>query len=287
MASPLRIRKRPRLIKPVLIVGWTDAGHAGINTVEYLINQLGATEFAEIEPHNFSLLPHVNIKGGILQDIEYQQNEFYYWKNLKSTGDLLLFGSRPPVINHYELVNLIIDLADAFAVNRIYTVGGMQANTAHTADPKLFGIVNNPTLKSLMTKHDIESGTNYHGPTSINGMLSGTAKLRGIECVNLWARVPSYISEIPNPRICIAILDVLTSMLDIDIDCTEIENEALHADKQIERLVSYLRQQNPEIDHHIKSLEKNTIPEANKEDRLRFFEEIDDFLRDQDSTDSH
>ena len=281
LASPLRIHKRPRLIKPSLVVGWTDAGHVGINTIEYLINQLGATEFAEIEPHIFSLMPHASIKGGVLQHIEYQQNDFYYWKNLKSAGDLILFGSRPPIINQYELINLILDLADTFNVNRIYTVGGMQSNTAHTAEIGIFGIVNSAALKPFMAEYDVRLSTDYHGPTSINGMLSGTAKQRGIECINMWARVPNYISEIPNPRISIAVLDILTRILDIDFDFTEIENEATNADKQIERLVNYLRQQNPDIDRHIKSLERNTIPEANKEERLRFFEELEDFLRDQ------
>ena len=281
MAQPLIISKRPRLIEPSLIVGWADSGHVGINTVDYLISSLEAEECAEIEPQKFFPLPYALIKGGVLQDVEYQKNSFYYWKNMKSTGDLILFGSQPPAINQHELINLILDLAETFHVTRIYTVGGMQANTAHTTEPRIFGIINNPVLRSHLAKYDIESGTDYHGPVSINGLLLGLAKQRGIDAVSLWARVPSYISEIPNPRICMAILEVITAMLDINIDLSEIEGEAKHADKQIDKLVSYLRQQNPDIDRHIRRLERNIIPEATKEDRLKFFEDIDEFLREQ------
>ena len=83
MKSPVRIHKRPRLRNPYLIVGWEDAGLVGINAVDYLTDKLGAEEFAEIEPHDFSLLPYIRIKGGVLQEIEYPKNSFYYWKNKK------------------------------------------------------------------------------------------------------------------------------------------------------------------------------------------------------------
>ena len=50
MELPVRIYKRPRLRNPYLIVGWADAGHVGIDAIDYLIEQLGAEEFGEIEP---------------------------------------------------------------------------------------------------------------------------------------------------------------------------------------------------------------------------------------------
>ena len=281
MERPLRIHKRPRLKNPSLIAGWTDAGHIGINTVEYLIDKLGAEEFGEIESHNFSLLPYTQIKGGVVQGIEYPGNSLYYWKNRKSTGDLILLGSKPPDINHHQLANLILDVAELFDVSRIYTVGGIQANIAHTAPPRIFAIINNPNLRDYVAHYDIEPGTNYYGPTSINGLLLGIAKQRDIEGISLWGRVPSYIDEIPNPQVCEAILRVLTRMLDIDIDLSEIETEAHRANKQIDKLVSYLRQHNPDLDRHIGRLERGIITEASREDRQRFFQEIEEFLREQ------
>ncbi len=282
MESPVRIYKRPRLREPSLIVGWADAGLVGISAVDYLIDQLRAEEFGEIEPHNFSLLPHTIIKGGVLQEIEYPKNSFYYWKNRKFTGDLIILGSKPPALHHYELANLILDVAELFDVSRIYTVGGIYANIAHTEKPRIFAVINNPKLKKYMTHYDdVELGMNYHGPTSMNGLILGIAKHRNIEGISLWGRVPSYIGEIPNPRVCQAILRVLTRMLNIDIDFSEIEAEARHANKQIDELVSYLRQQSPDFDQHIGRLEKGMSVEASEEDRQRFFNEIEEFLRKQ------
>ncbi len=281
MESPVRIYKRPRLREPSLIIGWADAGLVGINAVDYLIDQLSAEEFGGIEPHNFSLLPHTIIKGGVLQEIEYPKNSFYYWKNRKFTGDLIILGSKPPALHHYEFANLILDVAELFDVSRIYTVGGIYANIAHTEKPRVFAVINNPRLKKYLTHYNVELGMDYHGPTSMNGLILGFAKQRNIEGISLWGRVPSYIGEIPNPQVCEAILRILTSMLGIDIDFSEIESEAHHANKQIEEMVNYIRQQNPDLDRHIGKLEKGMSMEVSQEDKQKFFRDIEEFLRKQ------
>lgn len=281
MELPVRIHKRPRLSNPSLVVGWTDIGLVGINAIDYLTNKLRAEEFGEIEPYDFSSLPHILIKGGVLQETEYPRNSFYYWKNKETTGDLIIFGSSPPALHHYEFINLILDVAELFDVRRIYTVGGIYANIAHTERPRVFAVINNPELKNYVMHYDVEWGIDYHGPTSINGLLLGIAKRRDIEGISLWGRVPSYIGEIPNPRVCEAVLQVLTSMLGIDIDFSEIEARARRATKQIDELVNYIRQQNPDLDRHIGKLEKGLNVETSREDRQRFFEEIEEFLRKQ------
>ena len=282
MQPPVRIYKRPRLRNPYLVVGWADIGLVGINAVDYLANKLKAEEFGKIEPYDFALLPHISIKGGVLQEIEYPRNSFYYWKNKETTGDLIILGSSPPALHHYAFANLILDVAELFGVRRIYTVGGIYANIAHTERPRVFAIVNNARLKDYVTHYDVElAGIDYHGPTSMNGLILGIAKRRNIEGISLWGRVPSYIGEIPNPQVSEAVLRVLTRMLGTDIDFSGIEAKARHANKQIDELVSHVRQQNPDLDRHIGKLEKGMSVEASREDRQRFFEEIEEFLRKQ------
>lgn len=281
MDSAIRIFKRPRLKSPSLIVGWEDTGLVGERAVDYLIDELGAKEFGEIEPHDFSLLPNSIVKGGILQEIEYPSNSFYYWKNKKSENDLIILSSRPPALHHYEFANLILDVAELCKVRRIYTVGGIYASIAHTAQPGVLAIINNPRLKDYVTRYGVELGLNYHGPTSMNGLLIGLAKYRNIEGISLWGQVPNYIGDIPNPRVCHAVLKVLTRMLDIDIDFNGIEIETLRASKRIDELVSYIRQQSPDLDRHIEKLEKGVHLEPSDEDRQGFFQDIEEYLRKQ------
>ena len=185
-------------------------------------------------------------------------------------------------MHHYEFAKLILDVAELFSVRRIYTVGAIYANVAHTAKPRVSAVINNPGLRKHVAPHGVELGMDYHGPTSMNGLLIGIAKHRGIEGINLWGRVPNYVGEVPNPHVCEAVLQVLTKMLDLDIDFSEIETEARYANKQIDELVSYIRQQNPDLARYIGKLEKGIHAETSEEDKKRFFEEIEEFLKKQD-----
>ncbi|MBI2851705.1 MAG: PAC2 family protein [Chloroflexi bacterium] len=279
MNSRLNIFEKPRLKNPSLVVGWADAGQVGVGVVDYLVGKLSTVEFAEIEPYDFSPLPDIFVRGGVLEEIEYPGNRFYYWKNRKSAGDLILFCTDPPSQGHYEFANLILDLAELFSVKRIYTVGGLLANVMHGENPELFAVVNSPRLKRQLRPFELEIGGDYHGPTSMNGLVLGLAKQRKIDGLSLWGRVPSYIGEIPNPSICEAILRVLTQLLTVDIDFSEIETEVRHANKQIEEIVSYIREQNPDLDRHIGKLEQGTPFDSSEEDRKKIIRDIEDFLR--------
>ena len=281
MELPIKIYKQPRLRNPYLIAGWADAGFVGINAVNYLIDKLGAQEFGEIEPSDYFLLPHSSIKGGVLQGIEYPESSFYYWKNDKSTEDLIIWGSTPPALKHYEFSSLIVDVAEHFGVERIYTVGGIYANIAHTEELKIFAVINNPRLKWYLKNYDVELGLDYHGPTSMNGLMLGIAKHRNIDGISLWGPVPGYIGDIPNPRVCCAVLKVLTTMLGVDIDLSEIEAEARNTAKEIDTLVNHVRRQNPELNDYMERLEKGIRFKASPENSQRFFAEIEEFLRKQ------
>ncbi|MFC1873905.1 PAC2 family protein [Chloroflexota bacterium] len=281
MDSAIKIFKRPRLKSPSLIVGWEDAGFVGKRAIDYLVDELGAEEFGEIDAHDFALLPNSIIKKGVLQEIEYLATTFNYWKNKKSGDDLIIIGSSPPAIHHYKFANLILDVAELFRVRRIYAVGGLYASIAHTSQPEVFAIINHPGLKDYVTRQGIELGLSYRGPTSMNGLIIGLARQRNIEGICLWGRVPNYISDIPNPGVCRAVLETLSSLLKIDIDFSEMEVDIRRSGKRIEELVSYIRQQNPDLDQHIERLENGIHLEPMEEDSQVFFKDIEEFLRKQ------
>ncbi|MBM2825331.1 MAG: hypothetical protein HW402_995 [Dehalococcoidales bacterium] len=279
MESPLIIYKRPRLRTPSLVIGWMDAGLVGISATDYLTDQLGAEEFAEIEPPDFSLLPLSLIKGGVLQEIEYPASCFYYWKNKKSTSDLIILGSKPPDVRRYEFANLVLDLAELFKVKRIYTVGGIRADIPETEEPRVFAIVNNYRLKKYVTQQGLELGTDYHGPTTMSGLILGIAKHRDIEGISLWGEVPNDTAETPNPTVCEAVLSVLTRLLGLDIDLSDID--AKYGGRQADELIGYVRQ--PDLDLHppMEKLQKGVSPEISEKDKQTFFDELEKFLKKQ------
>lgn len=273
----IRLERNPRLKNPYLIVGWPDAGYVGMKAVSFLQNRVGAIYLGDIEPYEFSAMPDSIIKNGLLQALEFPTSQFHYWKS-KKASDIIFFLGRQPALRPYAFASLILDVAQKFAVRRIYTVGGFYASLLHTEKPRILAVVNDVSLKRYIRDYDVDIGPDYHGPTSMNGILMGIAKERNIEGVSLWGQVPHYIGEIPNPQISLAALRVLIKMLKITLDFSELETEAEFAEKEIERLVSYVRQQSPDFDEYFKKLEAGTLT---KDEGEKFFKEIEDFLKKQ------
>lgn len=264
-----------------MVVGWDDAGRVGSGVASYLISKLGAEEFAEIEPQTFSIVPNTLVKDGVVEEIEYPETSFRYYKNKNSSNDLILFDSPSPGQNQHEYASLILDLAETFKVKRIYAVGGIPANIPHDEAPGLFAVANSSRVKRYLKPFGVEMGLDYYGPTNMNGLLLGLARQRTIDSLSIFGWVPSYISEIPNPRICEAILRVLARMLNVNIEFEEIEAEAEFSNKQINEVVAYIREQNPDFDRSIGRMSISPGFQAPEEDRRRIFKEIQDFLRKQ------
>lgn len=281
MKSPLRIYERPRLRNPLMVVGWDDAGHVGTGVTDYLISKLGAEEFAEIEPHKFSLVPNTLVKGGILEEIEYPNTAFHYYKNKNSASDLIIFGSQSPPQNQHEFASLIVDLAELFSVKRIYCSGGIPANIPHDEEPGLFAVANSTRVKRYLKPFGVEMGLDYYGPSSMNGLIMGLAKQRNIDALSIFGWVPCYIAEITNPKVCEAVLHVFARMLNVELDFTEIEADVNYSVKQIDEVVAFIREQNPDFDRQLGKMEIGSLFQPPEEDRKRFFKDIQDFLRKQ------
>ncbi len=282
MEMPVKLYDKPQLKRPYLVVGWPDAGQVGTMAVDYLKRKLNAQPLAEIDAHDFCFQPKSVVRMGIMEDMEFTKNEFSYWKNESGENDLIIFSSEPPDCRHYQFVNIVLDVAQQYGLERVCGVGGLWAGILHTVEPRVFAVVNKLYLREDMKGYDgVDVRMNYHGPTSMNGVLFMAAQRRGVEGNGLWGGGPNYIAQMPSPRVCCAVLDVLTQMLRLKLDLGEIESQAEYAEQQIDKLVSYVREQRPDFDEYLEKLGKGMRPEPTMENKQGFFKEIEDFLRSQ------
>ena len=91
----VRFYGEPELEKPVLIAGWPGIGNIGIAAVDTLREQIQAEEFGKIEPWGFFYPKKVSIKGGLLRDLEFPINNFYY-KRLERKDLIFFIGEEQP-----------------------------------------------------------------------------------------------------------------------------------------------------------------------------------------------
>ena len=74
----IKLYREPRLENPIMFVGWPGIGNIGIMAVNILRDILKAEDFGEIESWDFFYPREVSIRDGLLEDLEFPTNKFYY-----------------------------------------------------------------------------------------------------------------------------------------------------------------------------------------------------------------
>jgi len=231
--------RKPMLKNPPLVSAWGSIGdmelEAGIEAVTYLKDKLGARPFGEIEPYDFFDLS-IEVEGGLVKELEFPHSRFYSWENTEGDGLILFIADHEPAFRRYEYANLLLQVAEQFQVSRIYTVCAFPSLISHTAEPTVFGAVNNAGLFPYLEQCGV-SMIGERALVSMNGLLLSVAKKRGVEGIYLLGEVPSYVAEISNPKACLAILRALTGMLGIKIDLTEFGELIRQAEAEMDEMV--------------------------------------------------
>jgi len=293
------IYKEPRLENPVMVASWPGIGNIGIIAVDTLRNMLEAEELGEIEPWDFFYPKKVLIRNGELKELEFPSSKFYF----KRTGekDLLFFiGEEQPADGGrtyaegrkaYQMANLVLDVAQRFGCQRVYTSGAAVAPIHHTTRPKVWAVPNNKGLidevksyENTILMSEIEGRGGQGNITGLNGLLLGVARKRGIEAICVMGEIPVYLQgfPFPYPRASKSVLEVLTAALGIEINMDRIAAFIEQSDSQIEQLYEKFP---PEIKEQLDKLKyvsyaKPTEPAPiTEEDKKRILEDIDKFFK--------
>ena len=256
METELIIHETPHLSRPWLIggyEGWIDAGKVSSGSLTYLRKSLKAQKFAEILSDGFhdfrEFRPRVVVENGLIRQIEYPKNEFFYWKNRGSLPDLILFLGNEPHIRWKAFADLFIQLASQFGVERLVTIGGLYDQVVHTIPRKISVVANNPDLLKDLLVHDVQM-IDYAGPGSYVSLLQERANTDGIGSFMLWGRVPPYV-VMKSSWDCVQILELLAKLVPFEIDLNGLREEAKLIDKQLQKAV----EEKPDLRTYVKQLE--------------------------------
>jgi len=72
----------------------------------------------------------------------------------------------------------------------------------------------------------------------LNGILLGVAKERAVDAMCLLGEVPANAARLQNPMAALAVLRVMTRMLDIKVDLLELEQIAGQAKDQLKQMAA-------------------------------------------------
>ena len=238
MKGPVKLRARPKLNSPNMLAAWPGIGNVSMIVTSYLQRKLAFKELGEIEAAHFFDPIGVIARDNVVEAPQFPQSKFYYWKNAGEGSDLILFiGNDQPGSKAYELAGCVLDVGLSFQVKRVYTCAAALTQIHYTEQPRVWGVATSPQVAEELAKHDLVQ-RNTLQIAGLNGLLLGVAKERDIEGICLLGEVPTHTSRIENPMAALAILKVLTGMLGIKIDTTELAETARETREQIKQVTA-------------------------------------------------
>jgi len=219
-----------------MFASWPGIGDVSLIAAEYLKEKLNAVEIGEIDPVNFFEPVGVMVEDNVVESPRFPESKFYYWQDSKTGKGLVLFiGEEQPSSKGYELINCVLDVAQKLKVGRVYSCAAAVTRIHHSEEPKVWGVATKRELIGELNKYNVILRGDLR-IAGLNGLILGIAKERDIEGICLLGEVPTYSTQVANPKASLAVLEVLTKMLGIEVDLTELGNLAEQADREMERI---------------------------------------------------
>jgi len=281
----IKLYKEPKLRNPFMVAAWPGMGGVAIIAAQYLTEQWGAKELGSIAPEGFFDLNGVIIEDNLVRDVEFPENKFYLSRSRGRRDWIIFIGEAQPLMNGYELANLVLDVAQKFEVKRLYTFAAAPTHIYHTKRPRVLAVATMPKLIQGLQKYDV-APLKQGSISGLNGLLLGAAKQRNIPGICLLGEIPIYTTNIANPRSAKAVLQVLAEMSNLQIDLTDIDSWAKETGQQIEEKIYHLKESFGEeakelIDYFERLAEQTSEEEIGPEFKTEeLLKEIERFLKD-------
>lgn len=297
----IKLYREPQLREPILFCGWPGIGNIGLTAIDTLRGVLTAQVLGEIEPWDFFDPQRVVIRQGLLKDLEFPSNKFYF-RRLENRDLLFFIGQQQPSEGRtryaegqkaYQMANLVLDVAERFGCRRVYTSGAAVTQIHHTTRPRVWAVPNSEELIDQVKQYantilmsEIEGRKDQGVITGLNGLMLGVAKKRGLEAICLMGEIPYYLQGAPwpYPKGSKSVLEVLAKILNTKFDLSKLDELAQKVEETIEEFLESLYSTEaipPEVRDEIERLRQAGPAEPGpitEEEQKKIMEHIDELF---------
>jgi len=297
----VKLYKQPELKDSIMFCGWPGIGNIGISAIDTLRAVLRAEKFGEIEPWDFFDPRKVVIEKGLLKELEFPSNKFYF-QRVKNQDLIFFIGQEQPTDGAtryaegqkaYQMASLVLDVAEKFDCRRVYTSGAAVTQIHHTARPRVWAVPNSEKLIDELNQYEntilmsaIEGRSGQGVITGLNGLMLGVAKKRGLEAICLMGEIPYYLQAAPwpCPKGSKSVLEVLIKILGINVDLSKLDELAKRVEEEIEEFLESLYRTEaipPEVRDEIEKLrhiEPAELGPITEEEQKKIMEHIDELF---------
>ena len=282
----LIIHETPSVALEHLIIayaGWPDAAESATNTVKFLLRQLQAKKFAEIDPEEFFVFTQERPRSSRTRDgrrrIHWPANEFYYWSGASDNagkGTMFLLGTEPN-LRWRTFSRIVANLAQESGVRTVIHTGALLDAVPHTRQVRLTGSSTHRELQQALDSASIGS-SNYQGPTGISSAVMEACTRQGMGYASLWGHTSHYLQAAPNYRVSYTLAQSLAGLLGLPVDLAELRSAAETFDAEVVRAVG----NDDQISEYVKKLEDRYDESAGSSempDPQEVVRELEQFLR--------
>jgi uncharacterized protein len=229
-----------RLNKPWLVAVWPGMGHVAISAGYYLMAKLGMHRLAEFSAEELFDVGHVDVKGGLIRTGRLPQSRLFVWNDPSRQRDLIVFiGEAQPPLGKYAFCRRLIESARQLGVERVFTFAAMATQMHPGDDSRVFGAATDEENLVELKRLQLEILEDGH-IGGLNGVLLGVAGERGLHGACLLGEMPHVFAQLPFPKASLAVLKAFTAIAGINIDYTEMSQQAKHMDKELGKLMAQM-----------------------------------------------
>lgn len=258
---------------PLLVAafrGWNDAADSASDAVAHLVESWAAVPVAELDPEPYYDF-QVNRPEAVVADDGTRELVWPGTRVLRAQvhgRTVLLVDGTEPSTRWRTFCAEILQVAAAHGVQRVLTLAALLTDVPHTRPIPVSVTTQDPASAE---RWGLEVSS-YEGPTGIVGVLQHEAARLGLGGVSLWAAVPHYVAQPPNPKATLALLGKLEDLSGLSSPVTELREEADAWQRGVDELAS----DDEEIAEYVTQLEEARdtadLPEASGEAIAREFE---------------
>jgi uncharacterized protein len=227
-----------KLNRPWLVAVWPGMGHVALNAGYYLLSQLGMDVAAELDAGELFDIDHVEVKNGLIQPARRPRNRFFVWVDPEGEHDLLVFlGEAQPPIGKFPFCRQLVSYARQVGVERVLTFAAMATRMRPDHRSRVFGAATDDDILESLKNLDLEL-VNEGQIGGLNGVLLGAAAEVGLPGACLLGEMPHVFTQLPFPKASQAVLEVFCTMSGIEIDFTELAEQAANIERQLGQLLA-------------------------------------------------
>src|SRR5688572_4532277 len=231
-----------KLHKPWLVAVWPGMGQVALSAGYYLLSKLDMYQVAEFSPRELFEVEHVEVRRGLLRLGGLPRSRFFAWQDPKHRHDIIIFlGEAQPPLGKYAFCRRLMDYARELGIERVFTFAAM-ATAMHPEQPsRVYGAATDEQTLAELKRLELEILQDGQ-IGGMNGVLLGIAGEAGVPGACLLGEMPHLFVQLPFPKASLAVLEAFKKMAQLDLDLTELAQQAKSVEEQLVQLLARVEQ---------------------------------------------